>query len=244
MNKTNVGMAGISLHRLLCIVKRADFISNMGKELQRGPTSDRVRRNIEALRSAQGLSLAELSRRLEAVGRPILGTGIHKIEQGVRRVDVDDLVALALALNVTPNRLLLPVDGSRVELTSEVEVEQRPAWNWADGIHALEEAIQRIHGEAIQRTHGEALTAAYGDFKSHSRPTGEVARDQHTATRAARDVLDRIHLILGNETRMALEDAIRQAVEYGNSSGNAAMLRRALNRLNAEVEDLIGDEGD
>ncbi|WP_157734692.1 helix-turn-helix domain-containing protein [Actinopolyspora erythraea] len=201
-----------------------------------GPTGQRVAHNLSELREQRGIRKAQLSRLLGQLGRPMSHDVITKIEGCRRPVDTDDLVALALALNVTPNRLLLPVDGSRVELTSEVEVEQRPAWNWADGIHALE--------EAIQRTHGEALTAAYGDFKSHSRPTGEYERDQHTAARAARDVLDRIHLILGNETRMALEDAIRQAVEYGNSSGNAAMLRRALNRLNAEVEDLIGDEGD
>jgi len=36
-------------------------------------------------------------------------SGISKAELGRRRVDVDDLVALAVLLNVTPNRLL-PAD--------------------------------------------------------------------------------------------------------------------------------------
>jgi hypothetical protein len=45
---------------------------------------------------------------MAAAGRPILPSGLSKIEQGQRAVDVDDLVALAIALQVNPNALLLP----------------------------------------------------------------------------------------------------------------------------------------
>jgi hypothetical protein len=61
-------------------------------------------------------SYAELSRRLAEIGRPIPPLGLRHLEAGSRRIDVDDLVALALALDVTPIALLAPEDASPQEL--------------------------------------------------------------------------------------------------------------------------------
>jgi hypothetical protein len=51
-------------------------------------------------------SYAELSRRLTEIGRPIPPLGLRHIEAGNRRVDVDDLVALGVALDIAPLALL------------------------------------------------------------------------------------------------------------------------------------------
>jgi len=80
--------------------------------------------------------LAQLSARLAELGRPILPNGISRIEQGERRVDVDDLVALALALDVSPNALLMPDKANRnieIKLTSTFTVSASDVWNWACG---------------------------------------------------------------------------------------------------------------
>ena len=53
------------------------------------------------------MTVRDLSAKLEELGRPILPSGITKIEQGARRVDADDLIAIATALEVSPTRLLL-----------------------------------------------------------------------------------------------------------------------------------------
>jgi ribosome-binding protein aMBF1 (putative translation factor) len=58
--------------------------------------------NVEQLRQARGLSFRALSEMLGAVGRPILPAVLHRLSQGKRRVDADDLVAFAAALGVTP----------------------------------------------------------------------------------------------------------------------------------------------
>ena len=65
-----------------------------------------VAAEIRRRREQSKLSLQTLSSYLEALGRPILPSGISKIEQGDRRVDVDDLVALADALGTVPSALL------------------------------------------------------------------------------------------------------------------------------------------
>lgn len=73
-----------------------------------GPTGETVRANVIALRERRNLSYAQLSRKLKTAGRAIPELGLRRIEDGDRRVDVDDLMALAEALEVWPIALLMP----------------------------------------------------------------------------------------------------------------------------------------
>jgi transcriptional regulator with XRE-family HTH domain len=102
----------------------------------------RVMANVEKLRRSNKLTYKELSGRLERLGRPIPVLGLSRLERGERRVDVDDLVALALALDTTPNRLLLPwLDAADVAddgtLTLAVSRDPQELWAWATGERAL-----------------------------------------------------------------------------------------------------------
>lgn len=101
----------------------------------KGPASERVRANVRRLREEQRLSLQELADRVTGLGRAMQQSTVSKIEQGDRRVDVDDLMALALALDATPNTLLLPheADHEEINLVSPVRAEARLAWEWACG---------------------------------------------------------------------------------------------------------------
>lgn len=74
-----------------------------------GPVGTTVRENIKKLREVRKLSYAELSRQLTSIGRPIHALGLRRLEDGDRRVDVDDLCALAFVLGVEPSRLLNPL---------------------------------------------------------------------------------------------------------------------------------------
>lgn len=107
-----------------------------GKEIPLGPTGETVRANIARLRSSAKFSYAELSRRLEEAGRAIAPLGLRRIESGTRRVDVDDLVALAVVLGVNPNALLMPEvigTGLHRSVTGAGEIRTITAWNWARG---------------------------------------------------------------------------------------------------------------
>lgn len=75
-----------------------------------GATGETVAANIARARKGQQISLQELESRLIELGRRISFSGLSKIERGERRVDVDDLMAIAVALDVSPLGLLLPVD--------------------------------------------------------------------------------------------------------------------------------------
>jgi transcriptional regulator with XRE-family HTH domain len=73
-----------------------------------GPTGMQVMSNVKRLREARGLSTEKLAAAVVAIGRPMHATAITKVEKGQRRVDVDDLMALATVLGVTPAYLLVP----------------------------------------------------------------------------------------------------------------------------------------
>jgi transcriptional regulator with XRE-family HTH domain len=106
-----------------------------------GPTGETVRANLKRLRGRENLGYAQLSRRLDEVGRLIPDLGLRRIESGDRRVDVDDLMALAAALDVSPATLLMPdttAEGweTTVETTGQPEgITAQHLWLWLSGVH-------------------------------------------------------------------------------------------------------------
>lgn len=111
------------------------------KSSRLGESGEAVRQNIRRLRDAQGISGAQLAATMKRLGRPIPLVGIQRIESGERRVDVDDLMAFAVALNVAPATLLMPdvdADGAEVQSGNDLvaitgwhkPISARPVWDW------------------------------------------------------------------------------------------------------------------
>lgn len=118
-----------------------------------GQAGRRLAANLRQLRDDRKLSTVQLSAILGDLGRPIQATGITKTEGGTRRVDVDDLLALAVALDVSPNRLLLTgtADTGQVELTPQVAVASVKAWLWAAGQEPLHPPSASLAGRREYR---------------------------------------------------------------------------------------------
>lgn len=109
-----------------------------GAKSDLGPTGETVRANIKRFREARNLTFAELSRRLDQVGRPIPPLGLRRAEEGNRKIDVDDLTALAEVFGVAPVGLLVRQDdslksGDLVEVTGPGQVTAGEHWAWLTG---------------------------------------------------------------------------------------------------------------
>lgn len=65
-----------------------------------------VARNVGYLREERGLSYRDLAQCMTEAGRPISHTSVYRLESGDYRVDVDDLVTLALVLRVSVTALI------------------------------------------------------------------------------------------------------------------------------------------
>lgn len=98
-----------------------------------GPTGGQVAKNVRRLRRRRRLTMHDLAERLRAAERPVVASGIAKIERLERQVNVDDFAALAVALGVSPGALLLPLEDSSaesVEVTGAGSVSAASAWAW------------------------------------------------------------------------------------------------------------------
>lgn len=112
------------------------------RRVQLGATGENVSRNVAAVRRSQTengpLTIRAMADRLSAAGVRTAHSAVSEIENGARRVDVDDLTALAAALGVSPLFLLLPHawhEGDTVELTGAGEMPVGDAWAWMrDGV--------------------------------------------------------------------------------------------------------------
>lgn len=106
------------------------------KRIEPGPLTTQVARSIQRIRESRKVTYAELAERLAEAGRPIPVLGLSRMEKGDRRVDLDDLVAIARALRVPPIWLIFPIgqaDEPDVELPPGVQVPKEAALAWFTG---------------------------------------------------------------------------------------------------------------
>lgn len=214
--------------------------------------SARVGQSVAELRRSRGLTTRALSERLDELGHRIPQSSISKIEAGKRTVDADDLVALAIALGTTPNRLLF---GDRagingVALTPKVSTTGHRAWAWATGQFPLTSTYQE----------GMTEPEIFDDFSRHTRPLDFRLRRQHPAARAAHrlaGVIDNLIMFLtsdgagqldyvptpGEEQPFRRKDPARGRSELALGADPVALVDQALRRANTEITELLSEAG-
>ncbi len=164
----------------LTTVKLEMHSSNMGtRAVEKGRIAEAVAVNVEAVRRKRGLSQQQLAGRLADLGRPMQASAVAKVESGDRRVDVDDLAAFAVALNVPVARLLLPdVDeDGLVEVVPAYSVPMWSAWQWATGERSLWTDDDDGNDSEVQRRDLDFVA---------ERPVWLRLREQHELFRSVR----------------------------------------------------------
>ncbi|WP_406462338.1 helix-turn-helix domain-containing protein [Streptomyces sp. NBC_01622] len=161
--------------------------------------------NLLELRKARGQSTLKLSAAMEELGQPVPASGITRIEKGDRRVDVDDLVAFALALNVSPNALLLPArwDYGQVNLTPNRSVSSRTAWLWAEGRSPANDygvSPTEIVGMPDEDDDEDAKDSEYWTqreaYESLTHPPERRRAARHSANRAAKATTNAVDILV------------------------------------------------
>lgn len=120
-------------------LQEPDTVCDMAtRRVKLGPFGEILRGNLRALRrrlppDREVLTLRALSENLSNSARPLALNTLSEIENGARRVDVDDLVAIASALEVSPVSLLLPMyftPDDTVDVPGLGVIDVDSAWAW------------------------------------------------------------------------------------------------------------------
>ena len=140
-----------------------------GVRSELGPTALAVASNIRRHRERMGLGFAQLSRELVKVGRDIPPLGLGRIETGERRVDVDELTALAATFGVCPASLLMPEaekPESIAQLTGTEKAQAQRIWSWLTGSYPLTGSVLAFFNVALPIWERDAVEEKIGAVRS------------------------------------------------------------------------------
>lgn len=140
-----------------------------GVKSELGPTALVVAANVRQHRERMGFSFAQLSRELVRAGRDIPPLGLGRIESGERRVDVDELTALAAAFGVCPAALLMPESEDPeaiVQLTGTEKAQAQRIWSWLTGSYPLTGSVLAFFNVALPPWERDAVEEKIGAVRS------------------------------------------------------------------------------
>jgi transcriptional regulator with XRE-family HTH domain len=147
-----------------------------------GHTGETVRENIARLRKEQRMTLRDLAERLEESDRPLAHNTLSEIERGARRVDVDDLMAIAIALDASPMSLLMPDvtdENDEVQATGTTPIAAQYLWSFLEGYRSLRGGglsfFFRSHPRTILRS--DAVRSVSWDDRSTAKIDRRVRTD-------------------------------------------------------------------
>ena len=155
-----------------------------------------VQRNVRSLREQRRHTVRSLSAQLDDLGRPDPAVWHHEdrgrlAARGRGRPDA----ALAVALRVHPNRLLLADDdgGGRRRLhASVVPMPDEWVWAWGRGDRIPLPMIVELYADKK----AASVAQVRADFRRDRSPAFLRDREDHTAVRAAEDVIDRVRTLI------------------------------------------------
>jgi transcriptional regulator with XRE-family HTH domain len=156
-----------------------------------------VGQRIKAVRSRRGMKQGDLAAALRAAGgvpgspevvdkqmrerepAALSRTTIAKIESGARGVSLNELVALAAVLNVSPTNLMLPDDeAAAVRIVGDRTAQAWLVRSWIHGVGPLDPEDDREYFEA-------APTYEYRRGVTWRSPAGQALRDLERTVLAA-----------------------------------------------------------
>jgi hypothetical protein len=122
--------------------------------MARQTVSDVVAARVREVREKRRITAVDLAGRCAALGEPQLTVqALYKLEgrrespksRRPRPVTVDELITLAIALNVAPVHLLVPPDDSDApyQLTSKITARRFPVRGWIRGIGPIDPDADR-----------------------------------------------------------------------------------------------------
>lgn len=195
--------------------------------------------NIARIRGLRGMTVRDLSTRLQQLGLRLSPSGVSEIEatpqkKARRKVSVDELLIIAIALNASVIDLLMPADGSDLAVADGVlPVDARHQEQWLRGETVwppawLEWSLQHP-GKKLPPEVGKRFTAQNNEFLAATSDARE-----RVYRRGLRSELSAIGLL--HEHMWNALDALEGAKDEMPPPQMAQQLREDLEEVSAYVK--------
>lgn len=94
---------------------------NVADDSEKNPVRSVVGANIARIRNLRGMTVRDLSSALAGLGLKLSASGVSEVENAGRKLPVEELLIFAIALNTSVVDLLIPDDGSDLDIATGVE---------------------------------------------------------------------------------------------------------------------------
>lgn len=100
--------------------------------------------NIRRMRGLRDLTVREMSAELKTLGLSLSPSGVSEIENAARKVAVDELLVIAIALNTSPVDLLMPSDRVWLQVADNVDpLHTSELLYWLEGARPWSQFVSR-----------------------------------------------------------------------------------------------------
>ncbi|WP_176706892.1 helix-turn-helix domain-containing protein [Mycobacterium malmoense] len=177
--------------------------------------------NVRRIRDIRKMTVRDLSARLKTMGLRLSPSGISEIENATRKVAVEELLILAIALRTSLIDLLMPPDGESLPVGDDMAIEADDLFYWLRGDTPWPKDVVTLEefSKATREHHRRML------FLSSDPAVRSVS------------TLDSITRLARSQPREVFGDTF------------ASALRKQLDEVNAQIADLVeylqgpGDDG-
>lgn len=106
--------------------------------------SEVFRARLREVRRLRGWTQADLASALTRAGVDLGESAVVRMERGIRGVSLDEAIAIATVLGVSPLHMMVPLDDNGAQLTPRLAVSTVDARAWLRGQRPLQEADERL----------------------------------------------------------------------------------------------------
>ena len=158
---------------------------------------------LRETRKARRISQTALAQRMTDVGRPLDKAAVLRIENGERRLSLDEAIAFASVLNAVPANMLTPPDDEFLAVTDNVAIDGEALRSWLVTGSALPGWPQHMPGTPEDRLRLDALledrVAAYAQALVDADRAADLAGTKAAVIAIRGAVLEHRAAIGGND---------------------------------------------
>lgn len=134
------------------------------------------RERLREVRKLRTWTQADLAARLNEAGVDLGESAVVRMERGIRGVSLNEAVAIAAVLGVSPLHMMVPVDDNGAQLTPRLTVPTADARAWIRGQRPLTEADEEIYYAQAPDSEAEWMAIAPGAWRFKNREDYQASK--------------------------------------------------------------------